>query len=270
MAGDRTSSIEKIQEEYTDNFCTLLEAAYGKGFLSEGGAEAIDDLFDGFVLDNKKVLDIGAGLGGAATHLAKIRRAEVTGLEINRSMVDEANHRIPPELRGRLSFLYYDDISHLPFADGSFDIAFSKGVLLHLDTGEKFTLFREISRVLVPGGYVVISDWLSPVHGSWGERMQTIAKTDNLTIAANTEDDYKEIIRSTGFSLVSVSDDNAVYQRYNNEIADHLEEPEVRKRLAPLFSEDYIDQEISLYRLLADAIRDNDMLVRKIVCKKAK
>jgi phosphoethanolamine N-methyltransferase len=262
------SDIEKIQEEYPESFCTLLEAAYGKGFLSEGGAGAIDALFDGFALENKRVLEIGAGLGGAATHLARNHRAEVTGLEINPAMVDEANRRVPPELLHRVSFMFYNDISRLPFAGSSFDIAFSKGVFLHLPAEDKYTLFKEIFRVLVPGGSLIISDWLSPAHGRWGERMQTIAQTDNLSIVATTEDDYRDIISRAGFTLDSISDDNDVYERYNHDIAAHMEEPEVRKSISPLFSEEYISQEISLYRLLAEAIHHNEMLVRKIVCRK--
>ncbi|PKG31215.1 MAG: methyltransferase [Methanoregula sp.] len=264
------SSIDKVQDEYPEQFCSLLEAAYGEGFLSEGGGEAIDALFDGFGLENKRILDIGAGLGGPAAYLAGRHGAIVTGLEINRPMVDESNRRIPPELRHRLSFVYYDDISRLPFPDASFDLAFCKGVLLHLDTGEKNILFGEIFRVLLPGGSFIISDWLSPEHGRWGERMKTIARADNLTIAANTEDDYREVIRTAGLTLVSIGDDNARYARYNENVADTIDDPATRKRLAPLFSPEYIDRQIWEYRLLAEAIREREMLVRKIVCHRPK
>jgi phosphoethanolamine N-methyltransferase len=262
------SSIDKVQDEYPEQFCSLLEAAYGEGFLSEGGGEAIDALFDGFGLANTRILDIGAGLGGPAAYLAGRHGAIVTGLEINRPMVEEANRRIPPELRDRLSFAFYDDINRLPFADASFDLAFCKGVLLHLDIEEKNILFGEIFRVLVPGGSFIISDWLSPEHGSWGERMTTIARADNLTIAANTEDDYREVIRGAGFTFVSIDDDNARYARYNHQVADTIDRPETRERLAPLFSTEYIDRQVWEYRLLAEAIREREMLVRKIVCRK--
>lgn len=262
------SSIDKVQEEYPESFCSLLEAAYGQGYLSEGGEEAIDALFDGVGLANTRILDIGAGLGGPAAYLAGRHGAIVTGLEINRPMVIEATRRIPPELRHRLSFTFYDNIGRLPFADASFDRAFCKGVLLHLDIEEKNTLFSEVFRVLVPGGSFIISDWLSPEHGRWGERMTTIARADNLTIAANTEDDYREVIRRAGFTLVSIGDDNDRYARYNENVADTIDDPATRKRLAPLFSPEYIDRQVGEYRLLAGAIREREMLVRKIVCRK--
>ncbi|HNV85912.1 MAG TPA: methyltransferase domain-containing protein [Candidatus Omnitrophota bacterium] len=259
------SSIEKVQNEYPEDLCTLLEAAYGKGFLSEGGTEAIDRLVEGFGLKDKKILEIGSGMGGAALHLVQKFKALVTGVEINQPMVDEANKRVPQSLKRRLEFVYYNDINHLPFGNESFDFAFSKGVLLHLDVADKLSLFREIFRVLRPEARVIIGDWLSPVHGCWGKRMREVAELDNLSLFANTEEDYREIARQSGFKLISIDDDNEVYAKYNRDIADYLQNPETRKRLKGKFAEERIQAESDSYRVLSDAIREKELLIRRIV-----
>lgn len=162
------TSIGIVQEEYPKEYCDILEIAYGKGFLSEGGTEAVDSLVSGFELEDQKILEIGSGLGGAAFHIAEKYNTSVTGIEINQAMVDEANCRIPLSLKNKTKFVYYNDINHLPFANESFDFAYSKGVFLHVSLEEKLTLFREIYRVLKPESFFLINDWLSPINDIWG------------------------------------------------------------------------------------------------------
>lgn len=74
---------EKIIHEYPEEYCNMLELAYGETMMSEGGTHAIDDMFNGINLNQKKCLDIGFGLAGAAMYLAEKYRAKVTGLEKN-------------------------------------------------------------------------------------------------------------------------------------------------------------------------------------------
>jgi len=262
------SSVKKVQDEYPPDFCTFLEVTYGKGFMSEGGAEAVNAMFRGLVLENKKILEIGSGLGGAAYQLVKNHNALVTGLEINQPMVDEANRRVPQDLTTKLGFRYYNDISRLPFGDGSFDLAFAKGVLLHLDVADKRTLFSGIFRVLRPGGTFLINDWLSPEHGRWGQKMQEMADEDALTIVANTEDDYREVIRKSGFVLDRIDNEDKDYYRYNKSLDEHLRKPEVQNQLMPRFTREKIETEARMYRLIAESIAEGEMLVRRILCHK--
>jgi hypothetical protein len=52
--------------EYTDEFITKLQIAFGKGFLSPGGVEEVAKIVEGIDLSGKEVLDIGVGIGGPA------------------------------------------------------------------------------------------------------------------------------------------------------------------------------------------------------------
>ena len=177
-----SDDVQKIIEEYSEEYCKLLEVAYGNGMMSEGGEEAIDRMFFSENLENKTLLDIGFGLGGAAIYLAEKHHATVFGVEINPWMVEEATRRTPLSLKDKVKFFQYHPEEKLPFADHLFDIVFSKGVLTHLKN--KTYLFREVKRILKPGGSFIIDDWLSPQEGHWGERLRLMCEKEKLTLYA--------------------------------------------------------------------------------------
>ncbi len=60
----------------------IFEAIYGKGLISLGGFEAIDNMFLNIDLKNKTILDVGSGLGGMAYHLAEQRNLSNQAISI--------------------------------------------------------------------------------------------------------------------------------------------------------------------------------------------
>lgn len=94
-----TTLREQVVAEYTSEFCLLLEEHYGPGMMSEGGSQAIEHMFEGVALSNKKALDVGCGLGGVPLYLVETHNMDVTGLEINQWMVQESIKRIPKKLK---------------------------------------------------------------------------------------------------------------------------------------------------------------------------
>lgn len=261
-------NLDQVQEEYSEDFCTLLEEAYGEGFLSEGGIEAIENSVKGFPLNNKKILDVGSGLGGAAIHFAQEYNALTTGVEINQQMVDEANRRVPEKLTGQVKFLYYDDINHLPFSDESFHLVYSKEVFLHLDVEDKLTLFKEIRRVLKDEGYFIIVDWLSPLKDHWGDKLKDMMRLDGITLFANTQEDYRDVLRQSGFKIVSIAEESENYAQYNNDIINHLKRDEIQNKLKGKFSDKEIQDNILSYTLLYDSLKEKELFIQRIVCKK--
>jgi phosphoethanolamine N-methyltransferase len=262
-------NIEKVKDEYPETFCSLLEVAYGRGFLSEGGTDAVDDMVRGheMEIEGKRLLEIGCGYGGATQHLARRFQASVDGVEINHPMVDEANRRVPVELRHRVRIVYYDDVRHLPFSDASFDFAYAKEVLLHLDRREKEALFKEVARVLKPGSCLVLLEWLSPTSGSWGPRVQAVAEADGLTLQACTEQEYVETANNAGLELVSMVSRSREYAAYNREIASYLGRPDVLPQLQKRFADEYIRKNICGYETLSEAMAEDELQVRSITFK---
>lgn len=106
-----------------------------------------------------RVLDAGCGPGLYAEELLA-RGAVVTAVDESEPMLELARAR----LGERATVLRADLNGPLPFADGSFDLVVSALVIHHV--ADRAAAFRELHRVLVPGGAAVVStqhpttDWL--------------------------------------------------------------------------------------------------------------
>jgi ubiquinone/menaquinone biosynthesis C-methylase UbiE len=99
----------------------------------------------------KKLLEIGCGLGTDSLQFAR-NGAIVTGIDLTEEGPRLAKQRFDMEgLRGE--FLAAD-AENLPFADNTFDVVFSFGVLHHTPDTQKAV--NEVYRVLKPGGEIVI------------------------------------------------------------------------------------------------------------------
>ena len=69
----------------------------------------------------------------------------------------------------------------LPFADGAFDVVFSKDALLHVP--DKDALFREIFRVLKPGGVFAASNWMIGHDGEPSPDMKAYVAAEGLSFS---------------------------------------------------------------------------------------
>lgn len=105
-------------------------------------------------LRGKKVLEVGPGAGGHSALFAKYG-AQVTAVDItfDRARATNAKFDLMDDLAEGCAALQ-SDAENLPFADGTFDMVYSNGVLHHtLDTE---AAIAEVYRVLKPGGLAVI------------------------------------------------------------------------------------------------------------------
>lgn len=103
-----------------------------------------------------RVLDIGAGIGGTARHIARTHKVHVTGVDLTHSYVEVAK-----ALNDRTGMA--DDVTmivgsalDLPVAAGSFDLAVMLHVGMNID--DKMHLMHEVARVLKPGGHFALFD----------------------------------------------------------------------------------------------------------------
>jgi ubiquinone/menaquinone biosynthesis C-methylase UbiE len=107
----------------------------------------------------QRVLEVGVGMG--ADYLEWLKAgAQATGIDLSRASVDKARQRCEqarfvPDLR-------VGDAEHLAFADDSFDLVYSYGVLHHSPDTQQ--CLREACRVLKPGGQLKIMLYH---HPSW-------------------------------------------------------------------------------------------------------
>jgi len=101
------------------------------------------------------LLDVGCGTGVLLDRLAlAYPRARLTGVEPVPEMRELARARLP----ARVS-VCAARAQRLPFTGSVFDAVVCTSVLHHLPAEAAAGALREISRVLRPGGRVVITDW---------------------------------------------------------------------------------------------------------------
>ncbi|MCP5431810.1 MAG: methyltransferase domain-containing protein [Alphaproteobacteria bacterium] len=103
-----------------------------------------------------RVLDIGAGYGGAARHLAATRRAHVKCLNLSR-VENERNAALTEEagLSDRIA-VRHGSFEDIPAEAASFDVVWSQDAILH--AGDRARVLAEVARVLKPGGSFVFTD----------------------------------------------------------------------------------------------------------------
>jgi sarcosine/dimethylglycine N-methyltransferase len=103
-----------------------------------------------------KVLDVGAGYGGAARFLAKTYGCRVTCL--NLSEVENQRNRSLNRAQGldHLVDVVDGSFEDLPFEDNAFDVVWSQDAFLH--SGDRSRAVEEAVRVLRPGGELIFTD----------------------------------------------------------------------------------------------------------------
>ena len=113
------------------------------------------------------VLDVACGPGTLALRLAQTA-GKVHGIDFSEAMLAVFNNKIAAAGLRNIE-LHCGDAQALPYADETFDAAFSLfGLMFFPDRGKGF---KEIHRTLKPGGSVAITSW-APVDQS--PAMQTM------------------------------------------------------------------------------------------------
>lgn len=109
------------------------------------------------IRSGSEVLEIGSGPGHVADMMVHAG-ANVTGIDFSDSMVDVARGRFP-----EITFTQAD-AENLPLETESFDAVVANFVVHHLARPE--LVFREVHRVLKPGGRFAFAVWGAPEEQS--------------------------------------------------------------------------------------------------------
>jgi SAM-dependent methyltransferase len=101
-----------------------------------------------------RVLDFGCGMGATQAVMRKLwPMATLDGVDSSAESIKCAQ-----SLNIDGATFHHCGQTDLPFSDGSFDLVYSNGTFHHIDHGEHAATFREIARVLRPGGHAFICE----------------------------------------------------------------------------------------------------------------
>jgi arsenite methyltransferase len=148
------------------------------------------------------VLDLGSG-AGIDVFLAAQKVGEqgrVIGVDLTEDMVAKGRQLAQAHGFANVEFRQ-GDIEHLPVASGTMDVVISNCVI-NL-TPDKLASFKEVQRVLRPGGRILIADLVTAGELPPEVRASAAAWADCLAGAMEKEA-YLTTIRRAGFAEVAV------------------------------------------------------------------
>jgi arsenite methyltransferase len=111
----------------------------------------------GRLAPGERVLDLGSGAGTDSLIAAQMvgEHGKVTGIDMTPQMLAKARAAATELGAANVEFVEAD-AEQLPFADESFDVVISNGVIDLIP--DKDAVFAELHRVLAPGGRMQIAD----------------------------------------------------------------------------------------------------------------
>jgi SAM-dependent methyltransferase len=222
--------------EYPDDVTAKLELVFSKGFLSPGGPEEVTKIVEDIDLRGKKVLDVGVGLAGPACALVRDHgAAHVTGIDIEQPLLTRAEETVAAYGLQEQVSLKLVTPGPLPFDDESFDIVFSKDAIIHIP--DKLAIFKEIYRVLRPGGWTVMSDWHCGSE-PFSEEMIDWVENSGLSFALTQLQTDGGLLSEAGFVDALTLDRNSWFAAHCQRSLERMRGPDHGQLVAELGQED--------------------------------
>ncbi|HEV3184344.1 MAG TPA: methyltransferase domain-containing protein [Xanthobacteraceae bacterium] len=228
------------------------------------GSEATAELANSVAVKaSDHVLDVGSGIGGPARYFAKRFGCRVTGIDLTAEFCDVARALTRTlGLDGRVAFQQGSALA-MPFADASFDGAYSMNVAMNI--ADKNGFCREISRVLKPGAWLALSEIGQGPGGApaYPTPWARTAATSFLATSAQT----REALENAGFTITAFRETTREALDFNARARATVQ----RGEKPPVRSIRLIHGELSndMTANGARALADGRVVPIEIVCRKA-
>lgn len=148
-----------------------------------------------------RLLDAGCG-SGLFAELAAQTGAAVTGLDAARGLVEYARRQRPT------ARYVVDDIEHMPFGDGAFDIVTAFNSVLY--AADPRRTIAEIARVTAPSGWAVVTVGAGPEQAESAALINPLADRgevpDRSMLDLADADAARGALLDAGFASVAMAD----------------------------------------------------------------
>lgn len=219
---DAISNLEKVRDHYhapnlTERLKTMLSALGPQDqpltpqqlsvldqFHTRGIAATAELAQLAALAPGMSVLDVGSGIGGPARFLAAAHGCRVIGIDLSDSFVEAARYLTERTAQGGQVSFQSASALELPFGNASFDAVFLQHVAMNISGRDQ--LYREVRRVLKPGGRFAIFDVV--LNGGEPHFPVPWARTPEASFLLTAEA-TQDAIERAGFRTQTWRDDTA-------------------------------------------------------------
>ncbi len=170
-----------------------------------------------------RILDMGAGYGGAARYLAKTYGCKVMCLNLS-EVENQRNREMTREtgLEGLVEVVE-GSFEHVPCERGVFDVVWSQDAFLH--SGDREAVVKEVCRVTKAEGRVIFTDPMAvgpPNSSRHSEALAPILRRLKLD-SLGDYCAYKEAFAESGFSSANFEDRTEQMIRHYSRVLEELD-----------------------------------------------
>jgi sarcosine/dimethylglycine N-methyltransferase len=210
------TDVRDVAEDYYDSedADTFYSTVWGGQDLHVGCYEETADIRDASdvtvdrmadklaITDATRILDIGAGYGGAMRRVVGRNGGSATCLNISEVQNDTNRHRNRQQGFADRIRVVHGVFEQIPEPNESFDVVWSQDAILHSD--QRKTVLEEVWRVLKPGGLFVFTD---PMQSDDADPAQLQPVYDRLQLTSlGSFRFYREAAETIGFETVEQED----------------------------------------------------------------
>jgi SAM-dependent methyltransferase len=155
------------------------------------------------ITSDSAVLDAGSGVGGTARYVADRYGCAVTAVDLTDEYCETNRWLNRLVGLGDLISVRQADVTELPFAEGTFDVAISQHV--QMNVADKARLYSEARRVLTDGGRLALWDITIGKSGTIGDHgvlEYPLPWADHPACShLVTPDELRTVVESAGFAV---------------------------------------------------------------------
>lgn len=168
---------------------------------------------------SKHVLDVGSGVGGTSRCLAKEFGCRVTGIDLTDEYCRAASMLSAKTGLAHLVDYRQGDATKLPFDDQTFDVVWTEHVAMNIP--DKTRLYKEMHRVLKPGGTLAIYDVLAGPSGPVLFPVPWAHTPDTSFLVSPTE--LRRLLEEAAFTITDWADTTEAARAWFVRLADKIQ-----------------------------------------------